>query len=165
MTDDPWKTWHWQRMNFLWYLQEASNICSLILKEKCSAFCTFSLIMRIFMIIYDVLQHYSDERCSHKSWSLFLTSLPAVNIGQAVKKYGSSECTCSSVVFSIELQLSGLRRSSYWRCRTLNMIVNILIIRLQTAKNQTSITKEVKLIVGSRKEVNVKTGDLNQRIL
>ncbi len=29
------------------------------------------------MIIYSVLQHYYDERCSPESWSLLLTSLLA----------------------------------------------------------------------------------------
>ncbi len=37
-------------------------------------FCTLSLIVRIFPVTYDVLQHYYDERFSHKSWSSLLTS-------------------------------------------------------------------------------------------
>ncbi len=36
--------------------------------------CTLSLKKRIFMIIYDVLQHYYDNRCSPESWSSLLTA-------------------------------------------------------------------------------------------
>ncbi len=48
------------------------------LKEKFN-FWTLSLIIRIFTVIYNVLRHYYDERCSHKSWSSLLTSLLAEN--------------------------------------------------------------------------------------
>ncbi len=49
------------------------------LKQK-FFFCALILI-RIFTIIYDVLQHYYDERRSPESWSLLLTSLLAENSG------------------------------------------------------------------------------------
>ncbi len=42
-------------------------------------FCTLSLIIKIFTIMYDVLQHYYDERCSPESWSSLLTSSLAEN--------------------------------------------------------------------------------------
>ncbi len=42
--------------------------------KKFVFFCTLNLIIRIFTIIYDVLQHYYDERCSPESWSLLLMS-------------------------------------------------------------------------------------------
>ncbi len=48
------------------------------LKEK-FLFCTLSLIIRIFKIIYCVLWHYYDERCSPESWRSLLTSLLAEN--------------------------------------------------------------------------------------
>ncbi len=60
--------------------------CSLspsILKEK-FGFLHIRLIIRIFVIIYDVLQHHYDElRCSPESWSSLLTSLLAENNGGA----------------------------------------------------------------------------------
>ncbi len=42
-------------------------------------FCTLSLIIRIFIIIYDVLQHYYDNQHSPESWSTLLTSLLSEN--------------------------------------------------------------------------------------
>ncbi len=42
---------------------------------KSLVFCTLSHIIRIVTIIYDVLQHYYDNRCSPESWSSLLTSL------------------------------------------------------------------------------------------
>ncbi len=69
------------------------------LKEKFGFFCLFfctiiisiSLIIRIFTIVYDVLQHYYDNQHSPESWSSLLTSLLAENNGgalrQSVKKY------------------------------------------------------------------------------
>ncbi len=45
------------------------------------------------MIMYDVLQHYYDDRCSPESWSSLLTSLLAENNGgscalrQSIKKH------------------------------------------------------------------------------
>ncbi len=50
----------------------------IFLKEEVHyfSFCTFSFIVRIFTIIYNVLQHYYDEPCSHKHWSSVLTSPP-----------------------------------------------------------------------------------------
>ncbi len=45
------------------------------------------------MSIYNVLQHYYDNRHSPESWSLLLTSLPAENNGgeraltQSIEKY------------------------------------------------------------------------------
>ncbi len=41
--------------------------------------CTLNLIMRIFTIIYNVLQHYYDNRRSSESWSSLLTSPLAEN--------------------------------------------------------------------------------------
>ncbi len=55
--------------------------------------CTLSLIIRIFTIIYNVLQHYYDKQCSSETLSSLLTSLLAENnggacaLGQSVKKY------------------------------------------------------------------------------
>ncbi len=46
--------------------------------KKFSVFCTGSLIIRIFLITYNVLQHYFDERCSHESWSSLLTSMKSI---------------------------------------------------------------------------------------
>ncbi len=51
------------------------------LKAEVCFICTLSLIVRIFTIIYNVLQHYCDERCSHESWSSLLTSLLVENNG------------------------------------------------------------------------------------
>ncbi len=48
------------------------------LKEK-FGFGTLSLIIRIYKIIYDGLQHCYDERCSPESWSSLLMSLVAEN--------------------------------------------------------------------------------------
>ncbi len=42
-------------------------------------FFTFRLMIRIFMIIYSVVQHYYDEWCSPESWSSLLTSSLAEN--------------------------------------------------------------------------------------
>ncbi len=44
-------------------------------------FCTWCLdiIIRIFTIIHNVLQHYWHERCRHESWSSLLMSLLAEN--------------------------------------------------------------------------------------
>ncbi len=53
----------------------------LLTLRRSSVFCSLSLIIRIFSIIYDVLQHYDDERCSPESWSSLLTSPLAENNG------------------------------------------------------------------------------------
>ncbi len=39
--------------------------------------CTLGLMIRIFTIMYNVLQHYYDKQCSPESWNLLLTSLLA----------------------------------------------------------------------------------------
>ncbi len=51
-------------------------ICDL--KEK-FVFWTSHLIIRMFMIKYNVLQHYYEKWCSYESWSSLLTSPLAEN--------------------------------------------------------------------------------------
>ncbi len=71
-------------MNGVKRVQDASLerlvLCALLKGEVC-VFWTLSLIIRIIMIIYDVLQHYYDESCSEESWSSLLTSPLAENSG------------------------------------------------------------------------------------
>ncbi len=63
-----------------------------LLQEK-FGFCTLNLIIRIFMITYNVLQHYYDERRISVGWSSLLTSQLAENnkgacaLRQSIKKY------------------------------------------------------------------------------
>ncbi len=45
--------------------------------HKLGFFCTLSLIIRIFPIIFNVLHHFYDEQCSAESWSSLLMSLLA----------------------------------------------------------------------------------------
>ncbi len=60
--------------------------------KKEGFFCTLSLIIRIYTIIYNVLLHYYDKHCGPESWSSLLTSPLAENNrgacapGQSVKK-------------------------------------------------------------------------------
>ncbi len=61
------------------------------------------------MFIYDVLQHYYDERCSPESWSLLLMSLLAENnrgaraLRQSVKKYHKRHETCQMFIGVLSL--------------------------------------------------------------
>ncbi len=48
-------------------------------------FCILSLIIRVFTIIYYVLQHYYDKPCSPESWSSLLTSLMNSRAEEAFK--------------------------------------------------------------------------------
>ncbi len=61
---------------------------------KCSLFlCTYSLIIRIFAIIYNILQYYYDKQRSPENCSSLLTLLLAENnrgacaLRQSLKKY------------------------------------------------------------------------------
>ncbi len=50
-----------------------------MLKVKFDFFCTLRLLIRLFLIMYDVLQHYHDEWCHPESWSSVLASALAEN--------------------------------------------------------------------------------------
>ncbi len=64
------------------YLLSLLSFVKFNLKEML-IFCTLSLITGMHTIIYEILQHYYDELCSHESWSSLLTSLLAENSGGA----------------------------------------------------------------------------------
>ncbi len=74
----------WPTQNFLFLSPTAPRITTRYsmtqqLKEKLLFFCTLSLMIRIFTIIYNVLQHYYHERCSQEGWSSLPTSPLAEN--------------------------------------------------------------------------------------
>ncbi len=75
-----------------WMFYSESTWKHQLLKEK-FVFCTLSLIIRIFTIIYDVIQYYYDNHGSPESWSSLLTSSLAENnrgacaLRQSIKKY------------------------------------------------------------------------------
>ncbi len=60
-----WRLW------LAWVLEKMYQ--NRLFKEKFGFFCPLSLVIRIFMIIYDVLQHCYDNWCSPDSWSSLLT--------------------------------------------------------------------------------------------
>ncbi len=62
-----------------------TSLCYISLKRRSSFFffCTLSLIIRIFTVICDVLQHYYDKLFSPESWSSLLTSPLTENNGGA----------------------------------------------------------------------------------
>ncbi len=76
-------------------------------------FYTLSLIIGIFTIVYDGLQHHYDKRCSTESWSSLLMSLLAEN--------NRGPCAQNTITFV-------LKDVKLIQC--LDMIVNILFIRL-----------------------------------
>ncbi len=55
-----------QGMNIMWCMSNK-------VKGEVCFFCTFSLVIRIFTIIYNVLQHRYDKLFSLNSWSSLLT--------------------------------------------------------------------------------------------
>ncbi len=64
---------------FIWFYQRVSGDNVFFFKGEDWFFCPLSLKIRISTIIYGDPLHYYDERCSHKSWSLLLTSPLAEN--------------------------------------------------------------------------------------
>ncbi len=79
----------------LWFLPRFFHPCNELHKFEGEVwvFLHIKPLMRIFMIMSDVLQHYYVKWCSLESWSSLLTSLLAENNGgacalrQSVKKY------------------------------------------------------------------------------
>ncbi len=61
------------------YFDCVSDKCINWCKKRSLFFCTLSLILRIFTIIYNVLQHYYEEWCCPEGWILLLVSPLAKN--------------------------------------------------------------------------------------